>query len=45
MFDHEFSKEITRKMEKLKRKNKVMFEAILKKTKEIKENPELLTLI
>lgn len=40
MFAHEFSKELTRKMVKINKKNKVMFEAIIKKIKEIKGNPE-----
>ena len=40
MFTHEFSKELTRKMLKIKKKNKVMFEAVVEKIKEIKENPE-----
>lgn len=40
MFTVEFSKELTRNMERLKKKNKVIFEVIIKKIKEIKENPE-----
>jgi len=40
MFAAEFSKELTRKMEKLKKRNKVVFETIIKKMSEIKENPE-----
>ncbi len=40
MFTIEFSKELTRKMTKIQKKNAVMFEAIIKKIGEIKENPE-----
>ena len=40
MFDIEFSKELTRKMAKIKKKNKVMFEAVINKIREIKDNPE-----
>jgi len=39
-FTTEFSKELTRKMSKIQKKNKVMFDAVIKKIKEIKENPE-----
>ncbi len=40
MFIIEFSEELTRKLEKIQKKNKVMFESITRKIKEIKENPE-----
>ncbi len=40
MYLYEFSKELIRKLEKIQKKNKQMFEAIMKKIKEIKENPE-----
>lgn len=36
----EFSKELARKMVKIKKKNKPMFEAIVRKIREIKENPK-----
>jgi YafQ family addiction module toxin component len=40
MFTTEFSKELTRKMAKIQKKNKVMFDAVINKIREIKENPE-----
>lgn len=40
MFSTEFSKELTRKLDKLQRRNKVLFDVIIKKIREIKENPE-----
>lgn len=40
MFIIEFSEELARKLEKIQKKNKVMFESITRKIKEIKENPE-----
>lgn len=40
MFAVEFSKELTRKMEILKKRNRVMFKVVIKKMTEIKENPE-----
>ncbi len=40
MFDVEFSKELTRKLAKIQKKNKVMFDAVIRKIREIKENPE-----
>lgn len=40
MFSFEFSKELNRKLEKIQKKNKVMFEASIEKIKEIKNNPE-----
>ena len=40
MFVVEFSKELTRKMVKIKKRNRSMFEAIIKKIREIKDNPE-----
>jgi len=40
MLTTEFSKELTRKMAKIQKKNKVMFEAVISKIREIKENPE-----
>ncbi len=40
MFSAEFSKELTRKLEKSQARNKVMFDAIINKIREIKENPE-----
>lgn len=40
MFSTEFSKELTRKLDKFQRKNKVLFDAIIDKMREIKENPE-----
>lgn len=40
MFVAEFSKELTSKMAKIQKKNKVMFEAVIKKIREIRENPE-----
>jgi len=39
-FDIEFSKELTRKMAKIQKKDKVMFEAAINKIREIKNNPE-----
>jgi len=39
MFSVEFSKELSRKLEKIQKKNKVMFDAVIDKIKEIKENP------
>ncbi len=40
MFEVEFSRELTRKMLKIQKKNKMMFDAIIKKIREIKKNPE-----
>ncbi len=40
MFLVEFSKEMTRKLEKVKKKNRVMFEAVIRKIGEVKETPE-----
>jgi len=40
MFKLEFSKELSRKMIKIQKKNKPMFEAVVKKIREIKKNPE-----
>lgn len=39
-FVTEFSKELTRKMAKIQKKNKLMFESVISKIREIKENPE-----
>lgn len=40
MFSAEFSKELTRKLEKLQKRNKVLFDVIIDKIRGIKENPE-----
>jgi len=40
MFTAEFSKELVRKMAKMQKKNKVMFDAIVEKIREVKEDPE-----
>jgi YafQ family addiction module toxin component len=40
MFAAEFSKELARKMAKIQKKNKVLFESILGKIREVKEDPE-----
>ena len=40
MFSTEFSKELTRKLDKLQKRNKVLFDAIIDKIREIKDNPE-----
>ncbi len=40
MFTAKFSKELTRKLAKIQKKNKPMFDAVISKIKEIKENPE-----
>ncbi len=39
MFSTEFSKELTRKLEKLKKKDRELFEASLRKIKEIESDP------
>ena len=39
MFSIEFSKELTRKLEKIKKKDRELFEAVLRKVKEIESNP------
>jgi len=39
MFFIEFSKELTKKLDKINKKNKKLFEIIIKKIKEIRENP------
>lgn len=40
MFTYEFSKELGRKLEKIRKKRKTIFDAVMKKIMEIKENPE-----
>jgi len=40
MYSVEFSKELERKLAKIQKKNKRQFEILLKKVREIKENPE-----
>lgn len=40
MYSTEFSKELTRKLEKIQKKNKVIFDVVIDKIREIKENPE-----
>jgi mRNA interferase RelE/StbE/toxin YoeB len=40
MFKTEFSKELTKKMEKLKKKNKILAEAVFKKMREIEADPK-----
>jgi len=39
MFFIEFSKELTKKLDKINKKNKKLFEIIIDKIKEIRENP------
>ncbi len=39
-YSAEFSKELERKLEKLQKRNRKQFDIIIKKIREIKENPE-----
>lgn len=39
-YSAEFSKELERKLTKIQKKNRKQFESIIKKIREIKENPE-----